>query len=177
MVRINKVQKLLHSYLLLLLLHLVLVPEAVARPESSEYEVKARYIYHFPKFTRWPDKEYSKKVLCTIGRDPFNGYLDKVDANKRMTVYRNISLDEVDKCNTLFISLSEEDQLDRILRKVENKPILTVSEIKGFYAKGGIIGLIMVKEKVRFEVNYKQALEQGLMLDVRLANLAENTIR
>ncbi len=49
---------------------------------------------------------------------------------------------------------------------------MTVGDVKGFAQLGGIINFIIVKNKVRFEINMKAAEEAGLKISSKLLRLA-----
>jgi hypothetical protein len=59
-----------------------------------------------------------------------------------------------------------------ILSCTGNKPILTVSDTKGFAEKGVLINFYMMGDKIKFEINEKAVHESGLVMSYRLLNLA-----
>src|ERR1700719_2917862 len=48
---------------------------------SSEYQVKAAFLFHFAQFVDWPPEAFkandSPITYCTAGGDPFEGGLDE----------------------------------------------------------------------------------------------------
>ena len=50
--------------------------------------------------------------------------------------------------------------------------MLTVSDVPGFSRNGGIIGLVLVDRRVRFEINLAHARQVGLTLRASLLDLA-----
>lgn len=79
-------------------------------------------------------------------------------------------------CDLLFISTSEEACLTRILSPLAKHRVLTVSEIPGFVERGGMIGLMMERHKVRFEVNVAVAKQANLAIRSKLLRLAQRVI-
>ena len=55
---------------------------------------------------------------------------------------------------------------------LKKQPILTVSDIKGFTAYGGIIQFKLVDNKVRFTINIDAATRAGLTISSKLLSLA-----
>lgn len=51
-------------------------------------------------------------------------------------------------------------------------PVLTVGDLDQFAAKGGMIGLVMQSNRVRFEVNLQSAERAGLKINSKLLSLA-----
>src|ERR1700675_93274 len=47
---------------------------------SSEYQVKAAFLFHFAQFVDWPPEAFKDAAApltyCTVGEDPFRGVLD-----------------------------------------------------------------------------------------------------
>ena len=72
-----------------------------------------------------------------------------------------------------FVSSSEADHIADVLRRVADKPVLTVSDIDGFAARGGILNFVLRDKKIRFVINVQAADRAGLKLSSRLLKLAE----
>jgi hypothetical protein len=55
---------------------------------TSEYGVKAAFVYHFAQFVEWPDAAFpgakSPLVYCTVGFDPFRGALERALQDKNV---------------------------------------------------------------------------------------------
>src|ERR1700722_9242607 len=59
---------------------LILAIQCRADAPTSEYRVKAAFIYNFTQFIEWPDSAFtgpgSPFVVATVGNDPFQGALE-----------------------------------------------------------------------------------------------------
>ncbi len=112
-----------------------------------------------------------------MGEDPFGGLLEVTTANvtakgRHLTVKRLSSRENPDVCHILFISTSEQQNLESLLPSLQQKSILTVSEIEDFVHEGGFIEFYTVRSKIRLKIN-RDALESaGLKADGTLLNLA-----
>lgn len=147
-----------------------------------EYRFKAVYLLNFLQFTSWPDaafqdKDYSPIVIGIIGHDPFGKILDETMLpekinNHPLVIKRLAANDEPDKCHMLFISKSEQNRLTRLLEKVKDKPVLTVSDISGFAESGGIIQLYMQDNKIKFSINTNSLHSSGVQISSKLLRLA-----
>jgi hypothetical protein len=142
----------------------------------TEYEIKAQFIWNFSEFIEWPENTNKRKVLCTIGEDPFIFEFDELKKKSNTTsieeIKRNINLHEIDKCHILFVSKSEKYNLPKIFRKTAGKPILTISEINGFADKGGIIEFINESGYVKIIVNYRIGTLSNLRISARLLKIS-----
>lgn len=80
--------------------------------------------------------------------------------------------ENLDTCQSAFISASERQALALILEPLQHTPVLTVSDVDGFLEAGGTINLITVANKVRFEVNLDAVRRAGPTISAQLLKLA-----
>lgn len=148
--------------------------------ESTEYEVKAAFLYNFAKFVTWPDDVFQSAgapvEIGIVGTDPFEDALRKVVAEKtvsgRPIVIRNFSKpSEARFCHILFFTEGGGD-FARALSKSGERGVLTVGEVDGFADHGGIIGFYVEEKRVRFEVNVGAADDADLRISSKLLSLA-----
>jgi hypothetical protein len=148
---------------------------------SSEYLIKAGFIYNFAKLVDWPGAAFSQPdspiVIGILGADPFGPIIDKILAGKKVNdhafvIKRLKSVADAKDCHILFVSASETARINDAIRLTKSMPILTISEIPGFANRGGIINLTLEDSKVRFEVNVDAAKAADLNISSRLLALA-----
>ncbi len=148
---------------------------------SSEYLIKAGFIYNFANLVQWPVNAFAQPdspiVIGILGEDPFGTVLDRVLAGKRVNgriflVKRLKSIVDLKECQILFVSSSEIAHSTEAIHLVKGMPILTIGEIPGFAKRGGIINLVLEDNKVHFEVNVEAAKEADLTISSRLLALA-----
>ena len=149
---------------------------------SSEYLIKAGYIYNFAKLVEWPATAFAQPdspiVIGIIGNDPFGPIIDKVLEGKKVNghpflIKRLKATADVKECHILFIGSSLSSHVADTIRLTRGTHILTISEIPGFADRGGIINLTLEQNKVRFEVNVDAAKEADLNISSRLLVLAK----
>ena len=148
---------------------------------SSEYLIKAGFIYNFANLVQWPSTAFTQPdspiVIGILGEDPFGTVLDRVLAGKKVNgriflVKRLKSASDLRECHIVFVSSSEMAHLGEAIHLVKGMPILTIGEIPGFAKRGGIINLFLEDNKVHFEVNVEAAKEADLNISSRLLALA-----
>jgi hypothetical protein len=81
------------------------------------------------------------------------------------------------KCKVLFVYSAQECSCEDIIGIVKDSSVLTIGETKDFAAKGGIIGFVVEKNKVRFEVNLTAAKRANLKISSKLLRLAKRVIK
>lgn len=158
------------------------VPAAVfSEPDqSTEYQVKAAFIFQFAKFVEWPPEAAGRAsntfTICVLGKSPFGRSLHSLAGQtvhgRRVVVTQIRGTEEIESCNVLYVSSSEKGKLQQILAAVGTRPVLTISDIKRFASSGGMIGFVPVGDKVRFEINQRAALRSGLRISAQLLRLA-----
>jgi hypothetical protein len=153
--------------------------------DSSEYLIKAGFIYNFAKFVQWPSATFSQPdspiVIGVLGTDPFGNVLDRIVEDKKIGTRGFVvkrykwgkDLKDLKDCKILFVSASEKARIDEILLSVKGLPILTVGETPGFAERGGVIRFTLEDNRVRFEVNVDAAHQAELNISSRLLTLAK----
>ncbi len=154
--------------------------ESQSRSALSEADVKAGFIFNFPKFIEWPRsslvaaKQFS---VCLVDSD-----LDKVlnpllreesVFGKPMRVEKKTAGQPLEDCHILFIGGGNRRRNETLLRSLATKPVLTIGENEDFLRNGGIIRLTKVANRIRFDINAASARRAGLEISSRLLRLAE----
>ncbi|HVB87724.1 MAG TPA: YfiR family protein [Candidatus Dormibacteraeota bacterium] len=158
------------------------IPAQGADSASSEYLIKAGFIYNFAKLMEWPAPVFpepnSPIVIAILGTDPFQGTLDNVlrgkQVNGREFVVKHLKWgDDLKGCNIIFVSSSEKAHFDDLFRMIHGLPILTIGDTPGFAERGGIINFVLEDDKVRFEIDVNAAKQARINISSRLLALAK----
>ncbi len=158
-------------------------PATAQRPlVTSEYAVKAAFLYNFAKFVEWPADAFRSPrepmVLCLLGEEPFGRELDrtvegKTVSGRQLIVRRLAKPAGLEECRILFVSASEGPRLDQVLAAVGDRAVLTVGEDEAFARAGGIISFVVRQSRVRFQIDRAAAARSGLSISSQLLELAE----
>ena len=161
--------------LLLFLLLANLLPAQV-----SEYEYKAAFIERFTRFIDWPGEfnTIDTFIIAVIGKNPFNNSLDDLFAftkikNKNVEIIYTNSINDVTNINLVFISGSEKKRIKEILAAIGDKPILIISDSKGFAERGVHINMYVDENKIRYEMNPETLEKSGLRVTSLLLSSAK----
>jgi hypothetical protein len=147
---------------------------------SGEYERKATFIYNLISFIDWPEDVFRSASdplrLVILGQDRFGGALDRLAGKKvnhrSVVVIHSASDLTAPPANIVFLAASEERRLKTVLARYCRAPVLTLSDIDAFAARGGVIGLVMEDKAVRFAVNRTAAEEARLRISSQVLHLA-----
>ncbi len=174
-------------------LSMIFIGNAVSSEYKSipEYLIKAGYLYKFFFFVQWPDDKQSlmepdnKIIIGILGDNPFGDHFKQIEGqiiksmNKKITIKRfgpykdGIKLKQ---CRVLFICSSEKDNFKKILSSINGTSILTVADIKGFLESGGMVNLVIIKGKIRWELNMTAIEQSGLKINSSLIQSAVRVI-
>jgi hypothetical protein len=149
---------------------------------SSEYQVKAAFLFHFAQFVDWPAEAFkgadSPLTYCTLGEDPFHGALDatlngKTVGARAFRVRHFKQVQELQECQVLFVGAGEKKAVLSALDVAKRGPVLTVGEAEHFVQDGGMIEFFLEDNKVRFNINLDAAERAKLKISARLLALAK----
>ena len=167
---------------IILLISSILFPALVFGEEndaiSLEDKIKAAFVYNFTKYIEWVDDDTTDSFEIGIIGDsdiifPLQEIAEKeLINNKKIEIKHFQNVQDINVCYILFISASEKSQLQNILKKIENKNILTISDSIGFAHEGVSINFIIVDGKIKFEINNSSIDQAGLQVSSQLLKLA-----
>ncbi|MCV6637095.1 YfiR family protein [Candidatus Albibeggiatoa sp. nov. NOAA] len=161
------------------------VPSSYAVPPAAkEYQIKAVFLFNFVNFVSWPDSAFDNRSdpfsICVVGKDPFGIYLDFTTDGQTAKDGRGLkikrlkdNLQDIKNCHILFISDSEQNNLNVIFEQTRDLAILTVSDIDNFVKKGGMVKFFSRNNKIRLGVNPDAIKAEGLVANANLLNLSQ----
>jgi hypothetical protein len=176
-----KGNNLVHFRIVLLMVLCILIPSQTLAASEREYHIKAAIIYKLTKFVSWPEDTLSNASylgICLLGEDNFGHALNDLESRnskgKPIKIYRfQLSTGISDQCHLVFIEKSRQAFLSTITQQMSQYPILTVSDMPGFAAKGGILELASKQGKITFIINLSQLKTVKLEATAPLLGLAK----
>ena len=148
---------------------------------QREYEIKAAFLYNFIRYIHFPPETTAAgngtMTIGIVGEPPVGTVFDLLNNKQikgcKLVVKDHASAGDLDSCQIIFICDSEKSRLPEILNQLKDSHALTISEIDGFAARGGIINFISERNKVRFEINPDAAHRLGFAISSDLLKLAK----
>ena len=149
---------------------------------SLEQQVRAAFIVNFVDYTTWPANAPRDLVLCMLIGDA--QLLDAATAavssgstgRRQLSVRRLTSAADVTGCAVLFVGQDRKDQWPAV-RNQAGAGILTIGEDEGVLDQGGVINLLQVGTRIRFEINLREANRRGIRLSAKLLRLATRVVQ
>jgi hypothetical protein len=155
----------------------------------EEYALKEVMIFKITTLIEWPEDSKvcsanEPVVISIIGENPFKGQLKKLadsdyrKIKKKQAIVRYIqNPEEIADSDILFISSSERYDISKILKYIQNKPILTIGDTKGYVEKGVMIEFALYSGKMRIKINKKQADKSKIYINSQLLGNAFKVVR
>ncbi len=152
---------------------------------ASEYKIKGVFLLNLTKFITWPSEVFDPQKnfnICILGRNYFKTHLEFVTKNEkvqgsRIEIYYFNYIYQVGQCHILFISASEEDRLSDIFQWIEDRAILTVSDIEQFIEKGGMVEFFSRRKKIRLAIDAERVKKVDLHVSATLLKIARTSSR
>jgi hypothetical protein len=147
--------------------------------QSGEADIKAAYIFNIVKYTTWPEASLPKDghlLLCFVG-DPsplseaMAGLHGKRFETFTIQVRMTTRISNLGACQ--MVILGQDVTFDSIKKSVPPNS-LTVGEGENFANEGGGIGLFLLDNRIRFDVNLDSTSAHGIKLSSNLLRLARN---
>lgn len=153
---------------------------APAGAQPSETAVKAAFLTKFPAYVDWPSTLHMAPnapiTLCIVGNDPFGRTIDAAARGQEvdhhpLVVKRMTSAAGADGCQVAFVDGNSGRSTAEMLRALQGKPVLTVTDGRSGPERG-IIHFVLDGGRVRFHIDQAAAENAGLGLSARLLAIA-----
>ena len=153
----------------------------LAQTRFEERDVKATFVFNFAQFVEWPEASFADAqhpiVIGVLGENPFGTALDdivngEIIGGRPLSVQRFARVEDITVCHILFVSGSERSRLPQIFAALKGRPILTVSDVPGFAARGGMIGFATEQRSIHLQVNLTVARASGLTISSNILRTA-----
>lgn len=174
-------RKIHHTFVIIFLVSVWLPAIGRANPPEVIYQIKASYVYNFLQFVNFPSETLQNPDqirVCLVGEDHFGSALDEIDnataPQGRIRVlrlgryYPNMLLD---RCNVLYLAVSEARLASKILAQIDSLNVLTIGEFNAFIAEGGLIELYQANDSIRFRINGSLVKETHFKIAAQLVQL------
>ncbi|HEX5454185.1 MAG TPA: YfiR family protein [Stellaceae bacterium] len=155
-------------------------PFATAFGQNLAAALKATYLVKFGSFVDWPPTAFASPSspldLCVVGDHPFGDLLDRAAAGQRVNghpieIRRLSSITQNSNCDILYASGAS---AEAALAAARYQPILTVTDLPASAPQKGIINFTIRDDRVRFEIDDRNARQDGLHISSQLLTLAVN---
>ncbi len=154
--------------------------------QQRDYQAKALFLYNFANFVSWPEEAFAAEAepihMCLFGDLPFGTILDNVDGtligDHPLKITRTNAIEDIAQgCQILFVGNERRALLPEFWKQIKYVYVLSVGEQKEFTSRGGIINILRTTDRMQFDVNISNAMQNGLFISSDLLALAREIRR
>jgi hypothetical protein len=155
-------------------------PAAAQGPTAAD-EAKAAFLADFLGFVAWPeaafDHEGAPIVVCVNAGDPLVYPLARIAhlrsvGSRRLEVRRRPRGTLPSGCHAAYLRATDAGELGRIIDYARTSGgLLTIGEIDGFASRGGVVELLVERDRIRFTINLTNAERAGLQISSKVLSL------
>lgn len=154
-----------YLFYLILLTTLIGGNQISAQEEAGgkDYALKADFLYRFVDYVYW--ENYSKEQtfkIAILEDSPITSALLKATKNKKIDIKEYKNMKDIRSCHILFVPYNCTVPIETILSNFAGKQVLIVTEQNGYGKKGAHMNFVMMKNKLKFEVNLKAINKAGI---------------
>lgn len=155
--------------------------QATPNGEAPERNIKAASLYKFFGYVEWPGTSFEKPdspfVVGVVGANAIADELERIAAgrsiNRRAVTVRRLKASEpLPEMHMLFVGQDESARLDHLIKRVQQRPVLIVTETAGALGFGSMINFRVVDGRVRFEISLIAAEKSNIRLSSRMLPIA-----
>jgi len=146
-----------------------------------EDKLKVAIIGKIAKFVQWnkPATQNFSIIVLNTKNQFFKTLLEgkRVNSKPIKVIYIN-NINNLKDSDILYISQSSSQNLQSIFKAIKNKNILTISDIRGFAQKGGMIQLYTKNQKLKLRINVNSVKAENLKIKsslLRISTLVKET--
>ena len=147
----------------------------------SQEQIKAVFLEKFTHLIEWPDNSNEEFVICVLNDENFARTLSRLYSvktfkAKKVNVISLSQRDPVPFCKLLFIGKSTKN-IDNINAKLDDKPVLTVSDHSEITSQNVMITISFEQNRFNYTINNKVAKKANIKISHLLLNSAKEVIK
>ncbi len=145
--------------------------------KAQDEKFKALFMYNFTKYLEWPADDIKNEfVIGVFGSSPIIQELTiiaekKTVANHPIVVRKLIDIDDVKKCNIVYVPENKSTHIEEIYQKCVSNGTLIITDKEGLGKSFAGINYVKVDGKQNFEINKKNIEGKGIKVNSTLLTL------
>jgi hypothetical protein len=170
--------KSLKSYILILLLFVAL--PVFVKAQTTNHQVYALFVVNMAKYSSWPNHTGGEMHITVLGKTKVYDELSKLNGKNANGIVKVDQVDDVNAVgnpNIIYLADGKSSALDDLLKVLQGRPVMIVTEREGLFKKGaGFSFIIMENSTLRFDINNSDLEKRQIKVSRSLAALANSAI-
>lgn len=146
---------------------------------SREYHLKGAFLRYVAKYVNFPEDVFEGNTikLCVLGQVPafqgINSINGKVVDDRSIQVSKILNIDEAKSahCQIVFVARTEEDNIDAIIQKLQNEPILGFGDMETYAINGGDMNFYIANNHLAIMTNMPAVERSKLSINPQMLKL------
>lgn len=150
---------------------------------SQEEKYIGLFVYNFTKYFDWPESAKTGDFIVEIiGHQSVFDELTRITRGKKIgnqnIIIRNLKSTQEMSSNShmVFVGHWQSRFIGEVLTKVNQKPILVISEMEGMLDQGSDINFVIRDGTIKFEMKTSNVASRQIKIDPRIRELAYRVI-
>ncbi|MAD42407.1 MAG: hypothetical protein CL623_08460 [Arcobacter sp.] len=146
---------------------------------DASSSIKISLIEKITQFIQWPEIKDNFKIGIykneKISKDMEIFYSNKKIHNLDIKIYNinNFTQDEIDDLNLIYFTKESSVNIDLILKRIKNKPILIITEFPDDVYQGMHLGIYYKEKRIKFIINQESLENANLKASYKILKLAK----
>jgi hypothetical protein len=150
---------------------------AVSQAYESEDKLQGLLIGKMAQFINW-NNDTSDQFVIAVLDESFANLLQSLYANtkiknKQVTIKHINQIEQLTHGDVLYISNINPAELEKILTLAKQQNILTVSNMRGFAERHGMVQIYFVSQKPRLRINLDSTRQANLQVQSTLLQISD----
>lgn len=147
---------------------------------AREYHLKAAFLRYVAKFVEWPaDVIPEGKInICVLGQVPYYKGIDSINGkvvnDREINVQKVASIEDAQKdnqCQILYVAKTEANNMEAIIKELQDKPILGFGDMDKFAESGGDMNFYIMNNRLAIMINPPAVERSKLKISPRMLKL------
>ena len=162
------------------------VANAYSEP-VNQATVEAAITLQLLSFTEWPPNETReeappRKIGVFRSEEHFAAFEALTSDERYIDLFAlcaiegDPSSEDLDRLDAIFFHQPEDTAIPRIIRKLENRPVVLIGAFDGFLEQGGMVELVKSQKRLSFEIQLVNSKRSGIEYRAKLLRLAAKII-
>ncbi len=164
----------------LLFFTLLLIMIGLNSQAQDKYRNQAMFVYNFTRMNAWPQEVQSGDfVIAVLGNSPIHNELNQIAesrqaGNRRIVVKQFDNVEDIIKCQVLFVAPLQSRNLPAITQKLKQEriPALLITDSRNTLDEGAAVNFVLSNNRQMYEVSQSNAKIFGVILGSDMIRLS-----
>jgi YfiR/HmsC-like len=151
------------------------------KAQTTNHKVYSLFIVNIAKYTSFPNSGSNFNIVVVGKSDVYDELLKVASAKdvngKKLIVTKTDDASKITDAQIIYLSDGKSSSLPELIKKLEGKPVMIISEREGLFKKGaGLSFIISEDSKLRVDVNKTDLEKRQIKISQNVLSSLAHTI-